>query len=44
MGSANPTAARGGTVVCINANQQMVGQTDLIANMTAIARPASATK
>ena len=39
MGSANPTAARGGTVACINANQRMVGQTDLLANMTVIANP-----
>ena len=39
MGSANPTAARGGTVVCINANHRTVGQTDLLANMTVIANP-----
>ena len=39
MGNANPTAACGGTVAYINANQRMVGQTDLLANMTAIARP-----
>jgi len=38
MGHANPTAARGGTAAYINANRRLVGQTDLLANMTAIAR------
>ena len=38
MGHANPTAARGGTAAYINANRWLVGQTDLLANMTAIAR------
>ena len=44
MGHANPTAARGGTAAYINANRRLVGQTDLLANMTAIARLAVASK